>query len=288
MSHGRHARPGLTQKAVNNTGPIMISGAVAAGLATTGAFTAIPAQASATAPATQHEAHLTDVVTPLKPTFTPNPMYKVKLGDTLSGISDSHCGTWNDWPGIYDANKPVIGGNPNLIEVGQKLKVVCDQAAVPASYVKPAAAPVVDQVATGSNSSMISQLNRQGYDGYAMAYTAMFLFKNGYSRAGAAGVVACIAGESGGNPESVGDGGGGLIGWTPLPGGYVTGNVNADLNTQLEALLHYNDVNGPTAALKSMTNPVYAADFYSQHFERPAVTDSDVRDSVAYIVYANL
>ena len=28
--------------------------------------------------------------------------------------------------------------------------------------------------------------------------------------------------ESGGNPESVGDGGGGLIGWTPLPGGYVT------------------------------------------------------------------
>jgi hypothetical protein len=37
-----------------------------------------------------------------------------------------------------------------------------------------------------------------------------------------------------------------------------------------------------------MTNPVYAADFYSQRFERPAVTNSDVRSSVAWSVYDNL
>ena len=48
--------------------------------------------------------------------------------------------------------------------------------------------------------------------------------------------------ESGGNPESVGDGGGGLIGWTPLPGGYVTGNPAADLQTQLAAILTFNQI----------------------------------------------
>ena len=36
------------------------------------------------------------------------------------------------------------------------------------------------------------------------------------------------------------------------------------------------------------TNPVEAADFYSQHFERPAVTDSDVRAGVAESVYSEL
>lgn len=45
---------------------------------------------------------------------------------------------------------------------------------------------------------------------------ARYLVAHGYSGAAAAGVVGDIAGESGGNPESVGSGGGGLIGWTPL------------------------------------------------------------------------
>ena len=45
----------------------------------------------------------------------------------------------------------------------------------------------------------------------------------------AAGIAGNIYQESKGNPESVGSGGGGLIGWTPLPSGFVTGNVQADL-----------------------------------------------------------
>src|ERR1700722_12326216 len=126
MSHGRHARPGLAQKAANNTGPIVLSGVVAAGIATTGAFNAIPANA-ATVHVTHvtQDAHLADIMVPAKPTFTPNPKYTVKLGNTLSGISEDHCGTANDWPGIYNANKQVIGGDPNLIEVGQKLQLEC-------------------------------------------------------------------------------------------------------------------------------------------------------------------
>ena len=60
-----------------------------------------------------------------------------------------------------------------------------------------------------------------------------FLLANGYSDNAAAGIAGKYQ-ESGGNPESEGMGGGGLIGFTPLgPAGYVTGNVAADLQTQL-------------------------------------------------------
>lgn len=116
---------------------------------------------------------------------------------------------------------------------------------------------------------------------------ARFLMSHGYTRAAAAGIVACIAGESGGNPESQGGGGGGLIGFTPLPAGYVTGDITADLYTQVNAILKYN--NGWSqylGLLNSATGPLEAADIYSRDFERPAVQYSDVRSSVAYSVYA--
>ena len=284
MTHGRHARPGLAQQAAAHTGPIVAAGAVA-GVLTTGGWSMHP-----TAPpthATQTQAQLTDVVMKAKPTFTPNPTYTVRLGNSLSEIAQAKCGNYNDWPAIYDANKKTIGSNPNLIEVGQKLDVVCK-----AGVSLPDPPPKIDaQFASTTNLSMVNAIERTGYtssEAYTMAYTALFLYRDGYSAAGAAGVVACIAGESAGNVESIGDGGGGLIGWTPLPGGFVTGNPTMDRETQLAALLHYNNVNGPTAELKMMTNPSYAADFYSQHFERPAVTDSDVRYGVANAVYASL
>jgi hypothetical protein len=211
----------------------------------------------------------------------------VELGNTLSGVADKYCGSWNDWPGVYDANKRTIGDNPNLIRVGEKLDIVCEaNVRLPDPPAKTDA-----QFASTADSSMIGSIESDGYtydEAYTMAYTALFLFRDGYSAAGAAGVVSCIAGESAGNVESIGDGGGGLIGWTPLPYGYVTGDVARDRETQLAALLRYNEINGPVGTLKAMTDPGYAADFYSQHFERPAVTDSDVRYSVAYSVYSHL
>jgi hypothetical protein len=117
---------------------------------------------------------------------------------------------------------------------------------------------------------------------------AQFLVAHGYSKAAAAGIASCVDGESGGNPESVGSGGGGLIGWTPLPGGFVTNQPTADLNTQLQAILNYNNANGHVAELNSISDPVAAADYYSQEFERPAVTNSDVVPSVAESVFAAL
>ncbi len=44
--------------------------------------------------------------------------YIVKKGDNLSKIARKHKTTWQD---IYERNKKIIGDNPNLIRIGQKL-----------------------------------------------------------------------------------------------------------------------------------------------------------------------
>jgi Phage tail lysozyme len=124
---------------------------------------------------------------------------------------------------------------------------------------------------------------------------AQYLVANGYSKAAAAGIVGCIAGESGGDPEAQeggSSGGEGLIQWTPESAypGLVTGNATKDLDAQLPAIIAYNNAQGAglVQMLNAIENPVQAADFYSENFERPAVTDSDVRAGVAQSVYQEL
>lgn len=53
------------------------------------------------------------------------PEYAVKSGDTLFIITKKLIGDGNKWRTLYDIkeNKKVIGSNPNLIKVGQKLIV---------------------------------------------------------------------------------------------------------------------------------------------------------------------
>lgn len=128
---------------------------------------------------------------------------------------------------------------------------------------------------------------------------ARYLTSNGYSNAGAAGVVGCIAGESSGSPEAEAtpgnpSGGAGLIQWTGSSYAQftpqVTGNASADLEQQLPLIIAYNNAQGPNlvAMLNQIADPVQAADFYSQYFERPAVSNSDVRSGVATSVYSQL
>jgi Phage tail lysozyme len=126
-----------------------------------------------------------------------------------------------------------------------------------------------------------------------------FLVQNGYTPVGAAGVVGCIAGESGGDPEAEAtpgnpSGGAGLIQWTgssysAFPA-QITGNASADLDQQLPLILAYNNAQGGNyvAMLNAQPDPVSAADFYSRYFERPAVANSDVRAGVANAVYSEL
>jgi hypothetical protein len=112
-----------------------------------------------------------------------------------------------------------------------------------------------------------------------------FLIAHGYSKLGAAGIAGNIFQESKGDPESVGMGGGGLIGFTPLPAGYVTGNPVADLQTQLTAILSYNQQWAQyIPALNAATNPTDAADIYMNYFERPGIPAAANREAAANAV----
>jgi hypothetical protein len=114
-----------------------------------------------------------------------------------------------------------------------------------------------------------------------------FLTSHGYTGNAAAGIAGNIYQESGGNPESEGDGGGGLIGWTPLPGGYVTGNPAADLQTQLAAILTFNQIwSQYIPALNAASSPAAAADIYVTDFERAGIPAAGNREAAATAVAA--
>jgi hypothetical protein len=109
-----------------------------------------------------------------------------------------------------------------------------------------------------------------------------FLLANGYSDNASAGIAGNIYQESKGNPESEGMGGGGLIGWTPLPPDFVTGNVAADLQTQLAALLTYNQGwSSYLPALNSAASPADAAYIYVTDFERAGIPAASIREAAA-------
>jgi len=114
-----------------------------------------------------------------------------------------------------------------------------------------------------------------------------FLTSHGYTGLAAAGIAGNIYQESQGDPESAGSGGGGLIGWTPLPSGFVTGNVSADLQTQLNALLSYNQQwSAYLPALNAATSATQAADIYMNDFERPGIPAAGNREAAAQAVAA--
>ena len=49
--------------------------------------------------------------------------HSVVRGDTLSGIALKHYRDGRKWPLIYAANAATIGSSPNLIKVGQTLRI---------------------------------------------------------------------------------------------------------------------------------------------------------------------
>jgi hypothetical protein len=109
-----------------------------------------------------------------------------------------------------------------------------------------------------------------------------FLLAHGYSDNAAAGIAGNMYQESKGNPESEGMGGGGLIGFTPLPAGYVTGNPSADLQTQLEAVLAYNQQwAGYLPELNDAASPADAASVYVTDFERAGIPAASTREASA-------
>jgi len=49
--------------------------------------------------------------------------YTVVSGDSLSKIAKNHYGDAAKWHQIYEANKAIIGSNPDHIEIGQELTI---------------------------------------------------------------------------------------------------------------------------------------------------------------------
>jgi len=167
-------------------------------------------------------------------------------------------------------------------------------AATPLPSASASAAP--SNSSSGGSVNLKAAVRKDIAAGNYLLAIGQYLVENGYSKAAAAGVAGCVAGESGGNPESVGSGGGGLIGWTPLGSAapnanIITGNPAQDMMTQLADLLYYNSSEigqSLVTQLNAITDPVSAADFFSANFEKPAVLYSDVRPAVAQQVFAEL
>ena len=240
--------------------------------------------------------------------------YTVRTGDTLSGIAQQFYGHASDWQWLYHLNQAKIS-DPNLIYTGQVFSAPADP---PASvrngtyqgrHAKAAAATsTVDNQSSassassagsspGSPASSASATSASTGHGVSCSgsasgmvpanYAAIvsFLTSHGYTGNAAAGIAGNIWQESGGNPESVGDGGGGLIGWTPLPGGYVTGNPAADLQTQLAAILTFNHIWAQyIPALNAASSPAAAAAIYVTDFERAGIPAVGNREAAAEAV----
>lgn len=109
-----------------------------------------------------------------------------------------------------------------------------------------------------------------------------FLLDHGYSDNAAAGIAGNIYQESKGNPESIGTGGGGLIGWTPLRAGMVTGNPATDLQNQLADILTYNEGWAQyLPELNDAATPADAAYIYVTDFERAGIPAASTREASA-------
>ncbi|OEV04305.1 LysM peptidoglycan-binding domain-containing protein [Streptomyces oceani] len=117
MSRGRHRRSrlSLTSRASRMSLVLMASSAgIAAPLFTAGAANATPAPAAPNSQVQQASSEGSE--------SAQEESYTVAAGDTLHTIAEEN-GVDGGWSTVYDANKDVIGGDPNLILPGQELSL---------------------------------------------------------------------------------------------------------------------------------------------------------------------
>lgn len=60
---------------------------------------------------------------PAQPPVTAAQTYTVGAGDTLPSIAKEVYGDANRWTAIYDANRAIIGNDPNLVQIGEQLTI---------------------------------------------------------------------------------------------------------------------------------------------------------------------
>jgi hypothetical protein len=155
----------------------------------------------------------------------------------------------------------------------------------PAAAATPSASPSASSTPSAPSASTVSCSDNSYLLPDNVTAIVSFLLANGYSDNAAAGIAGNMYQESKGDPESEGMGGGGLIGFTPLPAGYVTGNPTADLETQLKAVLSYNQIWASyIPGLNSAATPADAAYIYVTDFERAGIPAASTREASAEAV----
>ena len=284
---GRHRRPSQVRRAARR------AGLAAPALAVAGALAAAP-QALA-APVTSHPGPSAASVPPVtahldaavQPAAQAARSYTVRPGDTLWQIAQRFYGHARAWHWLYQVNSSGVA-DPNLIKIGQVLSLpTAPLGPARTGTYRPRHAGASAHASRAAAAGSVTCSAAQGMVPANYAAIVRFLTAHGYTGIAAAGVAGNIFQESEGNPESVGSGGGGLIGWTPLPSGFVTGNPAADLQTQLNALLTYNQGWSQfLPPLNAATSATEAADIYMNDFERPGIPAAGNREAAAEAVAA--
>ena len=109
-----------------------------------------------------------------------------------------------------------------------------------------------------------------------------FLLAHGYSHNAAAGIAGNIYQESKGNPESVGMGGGGLIGWTPLRSASSPATRPPTCRPSSRRCSTYNQGwSSYLPALNAAASPASAAYIYVTDFERAGIPAAATREASA-------
>jgi LysM repeat protein len=284
---GRHRRPSQVQRAAQRAGlaapALAVAGALAAApQALASPVMSHPGPSAASVPPVA--AHLDAAV---RPAAQAARTYTVRPGDTLWQIAQRFYGHPRAWHRLYQANSSTVS-DPNLIRIGQVLSLPATPLAPARTGThRPRHARTSAHAGGTAAARTVTCSAAQGMVPANYAAIVSFLTAHGYTGMAAAGVAGNIFQESEGNPESVGSGGGGLIGWTPLPSGFVTGNPAADLQTQLNALLTYNQGWSQfLPALNAATSATQAADIYMNDFERPGIPAAANREAAAEAVAA--
>jgi hypothetical protein len=274
---GRHAARSQTRRVV------VAAGKAAPAVAVLGALAAVPQIHDLVASATTSVSGGRPAAAPLIPPPSVN-----DAADNPATFSNAN---HRLWPRPTAAARPGARGSHARGRAAHPADVSSGRHAAPASpSPSPAASASPGSSGSSGSSGGSGPKCTAGASGQLpQNYAAIvdFLTAHGYTGLAAAGIAGNIYQESKGNPESVGDGGGGLIGWTPLPAGYVTGNPAADLQTQLSAILTFNQQWAQfIPALNAATSAAQAADIYVQDFERAGIPAASNREAAAQAVAA--
>jgi Phage tail lysozyme len=256
---GRHAAPSGVKKVARR------AGRAAPAVAVVGALAAIP--------------QVRDLVTGGSASAGSVAAARVAAPDLIGGASRSEEAHWVQHVKAGRARRAVARASSSAApDAAQPLVGAPSPSASASASASPPAASRGTVTCSASASGMLP-------DNYAAIVG--FLTGHGYTGIAAAGIAGNMYQESKGNPESEGDGGGGLIGWTPLPAGLVTGNVTADLQAQLEAVLTFNQQwSQYLPALNAASTPAAAADIYVTDFERAGIPAAGTREAAADAVAA--